>query len=92
MQETASTAALTAYIVSSLYKSGLQVPASIASNAEFCLSAEHADSDVYSLSLITYALTVINSTSHKAQHSLLKLTKMAKNDQDLIWWEKPGWY
>lgn len=90
LEETESTAALTAYIISALYKSGLPISPSIASNAEFCLSAEHSNSDVYSLALITYAFSIINSTSHKTQHNLLELIQMAKHDQDFIWWEKEG--
>jgi hypothetical protein len=83
-----SSAALTSYVLISLLETGLPVSPSVTANTVFCLKGE-TESDMYTLVLTTYALTLLGERE-MAEESLKRLLGMATRQQDLLWWEKPG--
>ena len=83
-----SSATLTAYVLISLLETGLPLSPSVTANTVFCLKAE-SESDMYTLVLTTYALTLLGERE-MAEESLQRLLGMATRQQDLLWWEKPG--
>jgi hypothetical protein len=83
-----SSAALTAYVLISLLETGLPLSPSVTANTVFCLKGE-SESDMYTLVLTTYALTLLGERE-MAEESLKRLLGMATKQQDLLWWEKPG--
>lgn len=83
-----TSAALTAYVLISLLETGLPLSPSVTANTVFCLKGE-SESDMYTLVLTTYALTLLGERE-MAEESLKRLLGIATRQQDLLWWEKPG--
>ncbi|KAG8221830.1 hypothetical protein J437_LFUL003464 [Ladona fulva] len=88
-----SSVAFTAYILTALLETGVEMAPSVLTNALYCLKAEDKEpsqtSDMYTLALTTYALTLTNETE-RAQQSLNELLEMSTREKDLLWWNKPG--
>jgi hypothetical protein len=93
-----SPTALSAYILISLLETGLELNDNIISNGVYCLLGEK-NPDMYTLTLTTYALTLISerqknsNTRSKAEEYLARVITLAKMDKkNEMWWEKPGEY
>ncbi|KAJ9576011.1 hypothetical protein L9F63_007111, partial [Diploptera punctata] len=83
-----SSAALTAYVLISLLETGFPLSPSVTANTVFCLKGD-ADPDVYTLALTTYAFILLGE-KNMAQESMKRFLGKATQQQDLLWWEKPG--
>ncbi|XP_071446763.1 murinoglobulin-1-like isoform X2 [Hetaerina americana] len=90
-----SSAAFTAYIITALLETGIEMSDSVLSNALFCLAPDEEESgispDMYTLALTTYALSLAGpNQTESAQNSLKILLDMATHEKELMWWSKPG--
>ncbi|XP_063220876.1 murinoglobulin-1-like [Bacillus rossius redtenbacheri] len=84
----ASSAALTAYVVSALLEAGVPLSPAAASNAVFCLRGDR-EPNVYTLALTTYAFSLLGARQ-LAEESLRHLLAAGNEDGDLLWWEVAG--
>ncbi|XP_015600837.1 alpha-2-macroglobulin-like protein 1 isoform X2 [Cephus cinctus] len=82
-----SSSSLTAYILISLLESGVPLSSLLINNALNCLEKgiAHNNDDLYTATLSTYALTLLEDP--RAQASLQSLMARATRQQDLLWWE-----
>ncbi|XP_029039421.1 murinoglobulin-1-like [Osmia bicornis bicornis] len=87
LQDDGSSAALTAYIVISLLKSRVPLPASLISNSFRCLEKimDNSNDDLYTTILTTYAVAL--SEHPFANASVQTLMDLATRYNGLIWWE-----
>jgi hypothetical protein len=81
-----SKASLTAYILVSLIEAGLDANDKVIRNAVRCLDAESVD-DVYTLSLMAYAYSVLPSGSPQKPAVMAKLEQKAINEDGMKHWE-----
>ncbi|XP_054012298.1 murinoglobulin-1-like isoform X1 [Hylaeus anthracinus] len=82
-----SSSALTAYILISLFESGVPLSATLISNALFCLEKGMINNNdgPYTAVLSTYALALLEHP--KANASMKLLMDRATHHNDLLWWE-----
>ncbi|KAF5301333.1 hypothetical protein FQA39_LY10731 [Lamprigera yunnana] len=83
-----STAALTSYVMISLIESGIEITEKVRTNAKYCIRG-HFSPDKYTLSISTYALSLIGWES-EAKRCLYKLLKVATQHNSLMWWSSSG--
>lgn len=77
LEDDSSTPALTAYILVSLFESGVPLPATLTNSALYCLEKGMStnDTNLYTITLSNYALTLLEHP--KAAASMKKLMTLA---------------